>query len=169
MGDNLPDQHLRGGVLHLTAVAIVHLRITERQNLLNVAALEVIQLQLPIGRPAGFLGGVRGVILSAQRRSVGFHTICIHSINCVIGDFAGVEIVTVAVRPVHLVPMALPATGLIGSEGHAGGLAHGAAATQQRDTAVVHTGQSFAVHGGGFFVGWFRFGIFRFFRSLVRL
>ncbi len=40
VGDNLPDQHLRCGVLHLTAVAIVHLWVAKRQNLLDVDALD---------------------------------------------------------------------------------------------------------------------------------
>ena len=71
VGNDLPDQHLRGGILHLTAVTVIHLRVAECQNLLNVAALKVIQFQLPIGGTASFIGGVGGVILSAQRRSVG--------------------------------------------------------------------------------------------------
>ena len=54
-----------------------------------------------------------------------------------IGDFAGVEIVPVAVRAVHLIPVALPTGRLLGSEGYAGGLAHGAAATKEHNAAVV--------------------------------
>ena len=152
MRDNLPDQYLRGSVLYLTTVAVVYLRVAECQNLLNVASLKIIQLQLPIGGTAGFLGGVSGVILPAKRRCVRLHTICIHSINGMIGDFTGVEVVTIAVGTVHLVPVALPAPGLIGGKGYTGGLSHGSAATKKHDAAVVRAGQSFAVHGGGCFI-----------------
>lgn len=67
---NLPDEYLRGSVLHLTAVAVVHLWVAERKDLLDVAALEVVQFQLPIGGAAGFIGGVGGVVLSTQGRGV---------------------------------------------------------------------------------------------------
>ena len=40
MRHNLPDQYLRCGILHLTAVAIVHLWVAKRQNLLDVDALD---------------------------------------------------------------------------------------------------------------------------------
>ena len=39
MGDNLPNEHLGSRILHLTAVTVVHLRIAERQDFLNVTAL----------------------------------------------------------------------------------------------------------------------------------
>ena len=129
VGDNLPDEHLRGGVLYLTTVPVVHLRVAERQNLLDVTSLEVVQLQFPIGRAAGLIGGVGGVILTTERRGVRFDTIRIYTVNGVVGDFTGVEVVTVAVRAVHLIPVTLPSTGLIGGGGHTSGLAHGATAT----------------------------------------
>lgn len=68
-----------------------------------------------------------------------------------VGNFVGVEVVAVAVRPVHLVPVTLPAGGLVGGKGHTGGFPHGAAATQQHKAIVVRAGQRFAVHGGGRF------------------
>ena len=127
--NDLPNEHLRCGVLNLTAVTVIHLRIAKRQDLLNVASLEVIQLQLPIGRTAGLFCRVRCVILPTQGRGVRFDTIRIYTVNGVVGDFAGVEVVTVAVRAVHLIPVTLPSTGLIGGGGHTSGLAHGATAT----------------------------------------
>ena len=84
----------------------------------------------------------------------------VHAVDGMVGDFAGVEVMTVAVRPVHFVAVALPAGGLIGGEGYAGGLAHGAAATKEHNAAVVRAGQCFAVHGGGCFNFWFHLGIF---------
>ena len=45
-----------------------------------------------------------------------------------LGNLAGVKIVPVAVGTVHLVSVAFPSRGLVGGEGHAGGLAHGATA-----------------------------------------
>ncbi len=148
---NLPNEHLRGGVLHLTAVAIVHLRVAERQNLLDVAALEVIQLQLPVGGVAGFLGGVGGVVLLTQGRGVRFDTIRIYTVDGVVCNFAGVEVMTVAVRTIHLITVAFPPGRLVGGKGYTGGLAHGTAATQQHKPIVVHAGQRFAVHGSGHF------------------
>ena len=47
-----------------------HFSLAEGKNLLNVTALEVVQLQFPVGRTAGFLGGVGGVVLPTQGRGV---------------------------------------------------------------------------------------------------
>lgn len=91
-------------------------------------------------------------MLTAERRSVGLDTKRVYAINGVVGDFTGVEVVTVAVGTVYLVPVTLPSPRLIGAKGYAGGLAHDAAATQQHDTAIVRAGQCFAVHGGGCFI-----------------
>ena len=67
-------------------------------------------------------------------------TIRVHAVDGVIGDFAGVEVVAIAVRPVHFITMALPAGRLVGGEGHAGGFPHGAAATQQHKAVIVRAG-----------------------------
>ena len=70
VGNDLPDQYLRSRVLHLAAVAVIHLRVAEGQDFLNVTALKVIQFQLPIGGAAGFVGSVGGVVLPTQGRGV---------------------------------------------------------------------------------------------------
>ena len=95
--------------------------------------------------------------MPTQGRGVRLDTIRVHAVDGVIGDFAGVEIMAIAVRTIHLIPMALPAGGLIGGEGHAGGFAHGAAATQQHKPVVVHAGQRFTVHGSRRFIFCFCF------------
>lgn len=73
--DNLPNEHLGCGILYLTAVAVIHLWVAKRKDLLNVAPLKIVQFQLPIGGTAGFIGSVGGVILSAQRCGVWFYAV----------------------------------------------------------------------------------------------
>ena len=97
MGNDLPNEHLHCGILHLTAVPVIYLRVAKRQDFLDVTALQVIQLQLPIGGVAGFVGSIGGVILPAQGRGVRFDTIRIYTVDGVVGNFTGVKIMAIAV------------------------------------------------------------------------
>ena len=99
--------------------------------------------------------------MPTQGCGVRFDTIRIYTVDGVVGNFAGVEIMAIAVRTVHLVAVAFPSRGLVGGKGHTGGFPHGAAATQQHKAIVVHAGQRFAVHGSGCFNFCIHLGIIR--------
>ena len=59
--DDLPNQHLRGGILGLPAVAVGAVGIAEGEDFLNTTTLGGIQLIHPVAGAAGAIAGVAGI------------------------------------------------------------------------------------------------------------